>query len=241
MRSELLVSPKYAEAILNTPGLLRYWRMRQSAGTPSVEEKGRTGLTLVATPPVRQGTPVEDGSGLKFNGTSQAASIAIDLSGTPQISLSFLMWWDAFANNDKLMAEYTADYNAANGIIIDPNSNGGGGAGTFTFGTSLVPGPFYWLNTFTRPSANVWHHYVLTMDRTNKLNTAYVDGVSAAGYGNGTQNGGAYGNFANSTLYLMSRNATALFGAGRLSELALFSRILTANQAREHSALAFGI
>jgi hypothetical protein len=240
MSPELLIAPKYSEAILNTPGLLRYWRMRGSVGTPAAEEKARTGLTLVASPPVRQGTPVDDGAGVKFNGTSQAASVALDLSGTPQISLSFLMWWDAFANNDKLMAEYSADYNASSGLLVDPNSNSGLGSGKFEFGTSLLPGPFYWLNNFTRPSAAAWHHYVLTMDRANKVNTAYVDGATASGFGSGIQNGGVYGNFANSSLYLMSRNTTALFGAGRLSELALFSGILSAGQARAQSAFAFG-
>jgi hypothetical protein len=42
------------------------------------------------------------------------------------------------------------------------------------------------------------------------------------------------GNFANSTLYFMSRNASSLFGKGNLDEVAIYNRALSAAEISAH-------
>lgn len=153
----------------------------------------------------------------QFNGTSDAASVPLDLSLYNTISVAFWLYWDAFASNDHLAAEYTSNYNSNNGFIIDPNS------GT-VFAIGLHGPSLYWTDNFARPSAAAWHHYMFVFDRSTPANIAYVDGVAQT-LTTGTHNAGSYGNFANSTLYLMSRNASTLFAGGRMAEVAIWGGI----------------
>ncbi len=170
----------------------------------------------------------------KFNGTSDKASITRDLSGSSVISMAFWLWWDSFANNDKLAFEFTATTNSTNGsFIIDPNSNSAStvvGKWGFAMANGSGAGGF-WGDGFTRPSAAAWHHYVLIMNRATPANVAYLDGALQT-LTAGTHGAVTYGNFANSTLNVMCRNQASLFGAGRMAELGIWtSTTLTASEA----------
>jgi hypothetical protein len=155
-----------------------------------------------------------------FNGTSDAASVALDLSTSPIITVSFRMYWNAFASDDDLAAEYTVDYNGRNGFLIDPNSGA-----VFVAGMSS-PGGF-WVDQFARPSAAAWHLYTFVFDRTTPANKVWVDGISQSLTVTSHSTFGG-GNFDNATLFLMSRNAASLFGAGRMAEIAIWDVELSA-------------
>ncbi len=78
---------------------------------------------------------------------------------------------------------------------------------------------------FQRPSAGVWHHYAIVIDTTAASGseiTPYVDGVPVSYQQEGAA--GGQGNFANSTLYLMSRAGSSLFGTGTLDQLAIYNQ-----------------
>ena len=62
------------------------------------------------------------GVSLKASGSAAVASIAIDLSAYSKLTVSFWMYWNAFANDDALAMEYGANYSTNNGFLIDPNS-----------------------------------------------------------------------------------------------------------------------
>jgi hypothetical protein len=172
------------------------------------------------------GSFVNDPKGRVLNGTGSAscASIPLDLSAYTRLSISFWLYWNAYANDDDFAMEFTANANSNQGFYIDPNGSGG----SFTIdvscggGTGVAEG---WLPS--RPSAAAWHHYAINMVHSTPSTVAtaipnvWVDGapvtVSAAAY-TGT---GAANAFANSTLYLFSRAGTSLFGAGRLANLVI--------------------
>jgi hypothetical protein len=172
-----------------------------------------------------------------FNGSSDAfgssAAVNISAAGTGAITLSFFLWWDSFGNDDQLALELSANYNSnAGSFIINPNSSG---AGAFEYSHSNGAGG-YRSGNFTRPSAAAWHHYMLVMDTTDTLlHVAYVDG-SVVTTNVGANGGGATWN-AGYTLYGMSRAAGALFGDGRMAELAIWTSALTSGNA---SSLAGG-
>src|SRR5205085_2130241 len=89
---------------------------------------------------------------------------------------------------------------------------------------------------FARPSAGVWHHYAFVLDTTASAAqqiTPYVDG-KAVTYTKLDSGTGA-GNFANSSLYLMSRAAAGLYGAGDLDEVAKYEWALDGNGSFETS------
>ena len=88
---------------------------------------------------------------------------------------------------------------------------------------------------FERPSAGVWHHYVLVIDsaaaadeRDRALRRRQAGELPVG------ENGTGAGAFANSTLYLMSRAGNALFGAGALQDLAIYNQPLSAGAVFQH-------
>jgi hypothetical protein len=157
-----------------------------------------------------------------FNGTSQAiqSQSTVNLSNTATITLSFWLWWNAFANDDELALETSANYNSNNGaILIDPNSST-----SSAFDVNVHTSNYNSCN-FPRPSAATWHHYGIIASTTAQAQV-WVDGKSQ------TVSGGASpgGNFGNFTLNLMSRNNTTLWGAGRMSDFAIFNRALSVSE-----------
>lgn len=174
-----------------------------------------SGLTIAGAP--APSAHVDVGAAWTFDGTDDAFSVAINLAPFRHIALSFWLNWTTFGSDDDLAFEYSANYNSTAGFIVDPNSSSGGGP--IDFGVSTGGGQF-WVDGFTRPSAGVWHHYLLAMDRTTPVNQAWVDGVSQS-LTPSTHN--AIGtDFANSTLYLMSRAAASLFGQGSMTDVRIY-------------------
>lgn len=158
----------------------------------------------------------------KFAGSPDFASIPIDLSSFSLISVAFWMWWDTFAvENDNFAIEYTPTSSSNKGFFLD--MNGSTGTHNALVGMGLGSGPV-WRDGFTRPSAAAWHPYLFVFDRSTPANTVYVDGA-AQSLTNETHSAGSYGNFANSTLYLMSRNGASLFGLGRMAEVAIWGGV----------------
>lgn len=163
----------------------------------------------------------ETSRGRALRGSGAAcASIALNLSAYQRITLSFWLYWDAFASDDDLAMEFSPNYNTGGGFLIDPNS-GAPAIGYFqvgTGGTSAGSSRY-----FTRPSAAAWHHYMLVLDKaaasSGGVTAAYVDGSAVSLTTAST--GGTTANFPNSTLYLFSRNNTGLFGNGSLLNLVI--------------------
>lgn len=154
--------------------------------------------------------------GRSLQGSGAAcASIPINLSGYTKLTVSFLMYWDAFANDDKLAMEYGSNFATNSGFLIDPNSS----SGSFEAGVAS-PGLF---NSWkcTRPSAAAWHHYYITLNRTTgtaQSSTIAIDGVIQAMTVNNSSSN-VTDNFGNNSLYLFSRNNASLFGLGRMANL----------------------
>lgn len=168
------------------------------------------------------------GVALQGSGSAAVASIPLDLSASPIASVSFWMYWNAYANDDDFAMEFTSNtYGGGQGFLLDPNSGAPSsgkfgvlvGRGTAVSGTQ---------RSFTRPSAAAWHHYAAVLvygQLTGSLSvpSVWVDGVSQTlsdDFGGGSQAGTA---FPSDTLYLFSRANTSLFGAGRMFNLVVRS------------------
>src|SRR5436309_13471825 len=129
------------------------------------------------------------------------------------------MKWTTNANDDDLDFEYTPNYNTnAGGFIADWNSSSYGG-GKFEMGMGKGSGA-YWTDLYTRPSAGTWHLVHLVYNRSGSIDKAYVDGALQP-LTTGTRSASGLGNFSNSSLYFMSRAASALNAAGTLDEVRL--------------------
>jgi hypothetical protein len=158
----------------------------------------------------------------QFNGSTgwlNSASALSNSLSTNKVSVSFWLYWDAFANDDKLAMEWSTNFGSANAILIDPDESS---TGKFAFVYHAVVGSKFLGCNFTRPSAAAWHQYVLTIDIAGQSCTAYLDGVSqtiTVYLNQAPTNAG----LDSATVYLMSRAGSSLFGAGRMSEPAVYN------------------
>jgi PKD repeat protein len=223
----------YEDAVLNTPGLLDYYKLSEPAGPTIHDSKGSANGTVTGgtfgLPGAVQG---DSTTAIGFNGSSDSGAIPLNLSGTGELTVEFWLKWNQYANNDALAMEFTPNFNEnPGGFLVDPNAPEFGG----TFGVGIGTGASRNSIFFARPSAGVWHHYAIAVNTAAPAGseiTPYVDGqpVSFQQESNGT---GA-GKFANSTLYLMSRAGGALFGNGSLDQLAIYGQPLSAATIFQH-------
>jgi hypothetical protein len=168
-------------------------------------------------------------------GSSNAASVpGINFLGSAWASVSFWMWWDAFANDDHLAFEFNDGASATTGFRLNPDSSSVAG---FMLLTAFHPTSNLTSNSYARPSAAAWHHYcfslncsVSTTTGTNLVPFFNIDGQPQAV--NSTVNSGtAQFSLGLSTLYLMSRTATTLFASGRLAYFNMWRRPLSFGEA----------
>jgi YD repeat-containing protein len=224
----------YSSRVLATAGLIDYWRMSDAAGATLADVKGGANASVVGSPEfgIPSALPGGSDTAVSFDGTSSAAQAALNLSTTNKLTLEFWMKWDGYANDDDLAFELTPNFNSnPGGFLVDPNAPEEEGK----FGVGIGSGDSRNTAYFARPSAGAWHHYALVMDTTAAASeqvVPYVDGLPVP-YSK-TKSGTGAGNFANSSLYFMSRAASALFGAGDLDEVALYNRALPATTIEDH-------
>jgi hypothetical protein len=183
-----------------------------------------TGGAVVAT---------NKGRALQGSGAAARASVAVDLKSSNAVSFSFWLNWDAFANDDDMALEFTANAVSNRGFYVNPNS-GAPASGTFAVASGNA-GSTYNLAGFTRPAAAEWHHYAFSCTRNLGAGviawSGYLDGkpISLSSYGTVANLDGAFGS---STLYLLSRAGTSLYGLGKIFNVVIRNNhVITAAEA----------
>jgi hypothetical protein len=157
----------------------------------------------------------------------------LNLSAYSAVTLSFWLWWDAFANDDKLAMEFNSNYgNSPGGFYVDPN---GSTATAWEVGTN-APHPTVDAASFARPTAQVWHHIGIVMDLSRAGGAAtfdfLIDGITKTGTTMTSSNGS--GTFPSTTLYIMSRAGSTLRGVGRMAYLGVYGSALSAARLKAH-------
>jgi YD repeat-containing protein len=224
----------YGDTVLDTPGLVGYWRLGEKAGPSLADSRGTATGTAAGGPTfgVTGGVEGDPNTAIHFDGVDDSGSVPLDLSGTSKATVEFWLNWDAYDNDDDLALELTENFNQNNGgFIVDPNA----GQGSFGVGIGIADSRNNVF--FNRPSAAQWHHYAFVLDSTAPAATQitpYVDGQPVS-YTK-TANGTGAGAFAKSALYMMSRAGQGLFGKGGLDELAIYNRALAPAEIAEHDA-----
>jgi hypothetical protein len=208
--------------------------MQEASGTTmtDVSGNGRDGsyggaVTFGTTGPVGNRAAIFPG------GSGSHASVALNLSAYSAVTLSFWLWWNAFANDDALAFEFNSNYGQSpGGFYVDPNGSTGPG---WELGTN-APHPTVDAASFPRPSAQEWHHYGVVMDLSRAGGAAtfdfLIDGVAQTGSTMLSSNGS--GTFPSTTLFFMSRNASSLRGVGRMAYVGVYGTALSADRIRSH-------
>jgi Concanavalin A-like lectin/glucanases superfamily len=211
----------YGEVVEGTGGVAHFWPMGESSGSSFADVVG--GANAEVSGGVTLGEPgglVEDlSTSAVFDGVSGAAQAKVDLSGTHKLTVEFWMKWHAYGADDRLALEFTPNFNSnPGGFLVDPDATPGS-----DFAVAVGNGSTNNNVLFARPSAEEWHYYAFVIDTSASEGveiTPYVDGHAVA-YSKLSSGAGA-GSFAESTLYWMSRDASTLFGAGAMQDLALY-------------------
>ena len=224
----------YGDTVLDTPGLVSYWRLGEAKGPSLADSKGSaTGSASSGALFGQTGAVAGDpNTALGFDGIDDSGSVPLNLSSTSKATIEFWLNWSSFDEDDDLAMEMTANFNQnSGGFVVDPDAGQGG------FGVGIGLADSRNNVFFPRPSAGTWHHYALVFDTTAPAAQQikpYVDGQPVSF--TKTAEGTGAGNFANSTLYLMSRAGAALYGQGGLDELAVYNRALSGAEIAEHDA-----
>jgi Concanavalin A-like lectin/glucanases superfamily len=197
---------------------------------------------IYSTPFKYRGPTPRTAMAQSFNGSSQytRSQYILTLAPYAKLTISFWLNWTKFDDDDQLAAEYSANYNSNRGsFIFNPNSSLLDG-GNFDVGVDTTGSlPVQTVAGFTRPAAGVWNHILALFDLSQRgsaqIPAVYVNGVSQSLTYGATE--GVATNFSNQTLYLMARAGSSLFGAGAMSDFAIFRNLLSIDQVR---ALASG-
>ena len=222
----------YEDAVNATPGLMHYFKLGESAGPTISDSSGGpsgtvAGGTFGQTGPI-QGDPT---TAIGFNGSTDFGQIPMNLSSTGTVTVEFWLKWNAYANDDALAMEFTPNFNnQTGGFLVDPDATDG------TFSVAIGQGASRNIAAFARPTVGAWHYYAFVLDTTQAGATEitpYVDGQPVTYTKQGSSGTGA-GNFANSALYLMSRDGSSLFGNGSLGQVAVYNSALNQQRIQDH-------
>jgi RHS repeat-associated protein len=230
----------YREAVEGTAGISHFWPMGEASGSSFTDVVGGDDAE-VSSGGVTLGEPgglaEESATSVLFDGSSSAAQASVDLSGTHELTVELWMKWNTYGSDDHLALELTPNFNDyTGGFLVDPDATPGS-----DFAVSIGKGSTANTVFFARPSAGEWHYYAFVIDTEAAAEseiTPYVDG-HAVSYTKSASGTGA-GNFADSTLFWMSRDASTLFGAGYMQDLALYDTTLSAGTISEHYDLGQG-
>lgn len=162
-----------------------------------------------------------------FNGTSDHAESAFDLSGESIITVAFWFFYPTYYNDTvHTMLEYSDPVWTQGGFLFIPWGDlGPGGFKGYVLGVATSTGSSVWIDASANNGSTVqtWQQATVVYDRTGPSFTFYLDG-SLKSLATVLHQAGSYGNFANANQNFFSRNAGgSLFGAGRIAEFAIWS------------------
>ena len=220
---------------MHSLGLVGYWSFDVGKGGTTAYDLSGSGNKGTLTNMDNAGAWVggKIGNALEFDGSDDYVSVnAFNLSTTNAVALSFWMYKDNFTTPEAVTFELSTNQNlVTDGFLVDANS-GAPCAGYFQInvrGNATPDGN----NTgcYTRPSAGAWHHYVAIFDKGKSSNESdlYIDGVlqTAVSRPNNADN---TNNFGSEPLYMMSRAGTSVFDIGKIDEVRIYNRALSAEE-----------
>lgn len=214
-----------------------YWRFEETSGTSAADSSGNalTGTyTGTVTLAAAGGTSGSRGMAAAGAGYMKAP---LNLSAQNKVTVEFFLLWPTYAASNQRAVEFsngtTSAGTTAGGFYVVPNGAGG------TLDVGMYNGTGYSGSSFARPSAGVFHHYVIELDRTVASDAGavkmWVDGVAQTATpftGSVTQGG----NFINGFMTALADNAGANMGTGTIDELAVYAGLLSSARIAAHSS-----
>ena len=215
----------YNAAVSGTSGLIDYWRLGETSGTSLADAVGGRNATAQNGVDARRRRARSRSTRTQrpaSTAPTTTATAPLNLSGTRQSTVEFWLKWTHLRQQRRPGLRVHPELRQHQRRLLHqpqlehPSGRFEVGIGrTAPATTPTSPGPRPTSGTTTRSSST-------RRAAAAQLDHLYVDGqpVSITKGSSGT---GA-GNFANSTLYFMSRGGSSLFGDGSLDEVAIYDR-----------------
>lgn len=210
------------QSVVESLSPVAYWPMQETSGSTMAALVGSNG-TYAGSPTLGAAGPTLSlPNAAQFNGTSQSASVALDVSAYSAITVAAWMYLSV-GLDARIIFEHTTNYNVNDGAFIASTN---WSAGIFEAAQRGSGGA--WSRRVTQPADGVWTHLAARFDRGTDAVTVCLNGVESS-----VSSGASAltGNFLSSTLYLMSRAGSSLYAAGRLAGFAVFPSYITNDQA----------
>lgn len=196
------------------------------------DPSGSTLTALIGSNGSYVGTPTLGASGpsavlpsaAQFNGSSQRATAPVNFSSYNQVTFTFWLWWDTFADNDAMCLAAPVPYygTGVRGLIVNPNATGV--SSRFQAAMS-EPTSVFRDRVCTRHSTGAWHHWGIRFNRAGSTVSWLLDGATPSG-DVANLSGSMTSTFTGTSLSIMSYGA-GYYGAGRMAGLAVFPSLLS--------------
>lgn len=228
-------SDYYRQVILQTPGLVSYWRLDESSGDFADLKGGNTatsigGITYSQTGPITG----DAATAVLFNGSTGNASIANSTPFAFDYNTPFTVeaWYKQTGSSSNVIFSKMQNSGTFAGYEL---AVGSGNLHLFlinNFGSALMINKDWTTTSF---SNGVWYHIVFTYDGSHLAAgcVAYVNGVLQTGAAVNDSLGSNSITTATSP-YIGSRGGSSGFLNGQLANLAIYDRVLTSTEIAQH-------
>jgi hypothetical protein len=216
------------EILADSP--LNYWDLHETTGNGGDQGSSPTTMTPTGTYSQSNAGFGTLGNAWSFSGAGYATA-SKDYSALTVLTFELMLNWTSYGTANKVAVYYGANFAIAHGFAVMPDYSTG------AFLTGLGGDFRSWQDTFTRPSAAAWHHYVFVYDRNTPANKAYVDG-SPMSLTVDSHTAYSYGNFGNEAVTLFADGGGGSLGTGKVQHVAAYSGELSSARVSAHATAA---
>jgi hypothetical protein len=234
-KDEWLVSPSYSSIIVNTSGLVGYWKLNETAGVTANDYSANSmNGTYAGGVTLNQAGVLADGdAAASFDGVDDVVSMGNNFGFPALAPFSFECWVFMTALSAstfvRIVSKENNDVNGRQGwdLVVNPVSTGGASQGRLGFETWLNNASFG-VTTTSAVTLSAWNHIVCTMDGTTVR--IYLNGALNTG-------SGAKSMLAHTAPFRLGAHSTSggFFG-GLIDEAAVYNRALSATEVTAHIA-----
>jgi hypothetical protein len=221
-------TPTYAtEVLADTP--IAYWRLGESSGTSAADSSGNNrngtyvGAPSLGSPGLVTGDP---NTSVSFNGTNQS----VDVADAPAFNLTGDLTLEAVVNmtGGENYRTIVAKHDGA-GDVSTYELRVQGSTGALQFVQRSTTGAYMTVTSNTTLAANTTYHIAAT--KSGSTVTLYINGV-----GDRTATFSSPVASNSRPLRIARRDGSKAF-AGRIDEVAIYNKALTASRLAAHAAL----
>lgn len=219
----------YSQEVLADSPLL-YWRLGEASGTTAADASGngRTGTYAGSGVTYSATGAVAGNNAITTNGSAGyiQSTASLDLTALSAVTVEMWVNLSAYSNDFKMLMESSPGDGSAGSIWICPNDSNGR-ISIVKFQSSSPTSQY----ARSDISAGAYHHWVIQYSSSGSVPTLRVDKVTLTPF---LTSGSTAGAFTNAKLNFAARDASGLFLAATIDEIAVYGSALSTARTDAH-------